>query len=287
MIKIEDLEFRKLNFQDLVTLVEWARNEGWNPGSNDAEVFWATDPNGFYGYFYKDDLFAGGAIISYNNEFGFMGLFIVKPEFRALGIGRKLWYQRRDLLLKRLTPNSSIGMDGVVDMQKFYQKGGFHIHFKDERYENIGRSFQLDTNISKIHEEDLEDIIQYDQQCFGFQRPQFLNPWIKLAGNKNFKYSENNQLKGFCIVRKVNFGYKIGPLFADNADIAEELYKACLNSVIGESIFIDIPMINEEAILLVNKYHAKYVFECARMYHGQAPPIPIKKVFGITSFELG
>jgi hypothetical protein len=216
-----------------------------------------------------------------------MGLFIVKPEFRALGIGRKLWYQRRDLLLKRLQPNSSIGMDGVVDMQNFYQKGGFHILFKDERYENIGSSFQVDANISNIHGEDLEEIFQYDQQCFGFLRTQFLNPWIKLPRNKNLKYLKNGQIKGFCIVRKVNIGYKIGPLFAENAVVAEELYKASLNSVIGEPIFIDIPMINEKAIHLVNKYHAKYVFECARMYHGQAPPIPIKKVFGITSFELG
>ena len=47
------------------------------------------------------------------------GLFIVKPEYRAMGIGRKLWYQRRDLLISRLHNNASIGMDGVVAMQPF------------------------------------------------------------------------------------------------------------------------------------------------------------------------
>ena len=287
MINIEDLKFRKLNLEGLKTLVQWAKEEGWNPGSNDAEVYWATDPDGFYGYFLEETLIAGGAIISYNNEFGFMGLFIVKPEYRADGIGRKLWYQRRDLLKSRLHPNSSIGMDGVVAMQPFYEKGGFNISFKDERYEKTGVKFLVDSNISNIKEEDLQEIINYDKLCFGFNRPQFLIPWMNLPQNKNFKYKENNQLKGFCIVRKVENGFKIGPLFADDAGIAEELYKASLNSVIGEALYIDIPMINQEAVQIVHKYNAKYVFECARMYHGSAPQIDMNKVFGITTFEFG
>lgn len=286
-MNIEELEFRKLNLQDLKTLVEWAKNEGWNPGPNDAEVYWAADPNGFYGYYYNESLVAGGAIVSYNNEFGFMGLFIVKSGFRTKGIGRKLWCQRRDLLKDRLNHNASIGMDGVVDMQSFYKKGGFEISFKDERYEKLGMEFPLDSNITNIKDEDFYEILKYDKQCFGFFRPNFLIPWIKLPGNKNFKYVEKNQLRGFCIVRKVFSGFKVGPLFAHNTQIAEELYKACLNSVIGEPLYIDIPTVNQGAIQIINKYNAKYVFECARMYHGQAPQIDMEQVYGITTFELG
>jgi GNAT superfamily N-acetyltransferase len=286
-MNIEDLEFKKLTLPDLKILIKWAKNEGWNPGQYDAEVYWATDPNGFYGYFLKKSLIAGGAIVSYNNEFGFMGLFIVKPKFRANGIGRKLWYQRRDILRSRLNHNSSIGMDGVLDMQSFYKKGGFEFLFKDERYEKVGMKFHLNPNITNIKDADLHEIMNYDKQCFGFHRPQFLNPWIKLPENKNFKYVEKNQLRGFSIVRKVSTGFKVGPLFADNTKIAEELYKACLNSVIGEPLYIDIPMINQGAIQIINKYDAKYVFECARMYNGQAPQIAMEKVYGITSFELG
>ncbi len=287
MINIDALELRKLDLDGVKTLVEWAKNEGWNPGPLDANVYWSTDPNGFYGYYHKNSLIAGGAIVSYNKEFGFMGLFIVKPEYREIGIGKKLWYQRRNLLVNRLNNNASIGMDGVVDMQSFYKNGGFEIAFKDERYEKLGMEFVINDNISSINNEDLQEISTYDKQCFGFLRENFLNLWIKLPENKTFKFVERDKLRGFCIARKVSNGYKVGPLFADNKKVAEELYKACLNSVIGKPLYIDIPMLNKGAIEIVKKYNAKYIFECARMYHGQMPRTDIKKVYGITTFELG
>ena len=216
-----------------------------------------------------------------------MGFFIVKPEFRSNGIGRKLWYQRRDTLLSKLNKDASIGMDGVIIMKPFYKKGGFEILFKDERYEKIGIEFKTHKNISSISDEDIESILTYDKQCFGFSRPQFMKPWLKLPDNKTFKYVENGNFNGFAIVRKANKGFKVCPLFAGNEMIAEELYKACLNLVVGEQLYMDIPVINKGAENIIKKYNATYVFECARMYYGKPPDIDIDKVFGITTFELG
>lgn len=287
MINKDILQFQKLNLEGVKTLVSWAKEEGWNPGPHDVDVFFATDPDGFFGYFFEGSLIAGGSIVSYNKEFGFMGFFIVKAEYRSHGIGRKLWYQRRDTLLSRLNKGASIGMDGVIAMQPFYKKGGFEISFRDERYEKTGMKYEIDENISSILDEDITSVLSYDKQCFGYSRPQFMRPWLQLPGNKTFKYTEGNKLKGFAIARKADKGYKVGPLFADNKMIAEELYKACLNSVAGEALFIDIPVVNEGAVNLVKKYNTTYVFECARMYYGTPPDVDVNNVFGITTFELG
>jgi hypothetical protein len=286
-VNIDELQFQKLDLEGVKTLVSWAEEEGWNPGPNDADVYYATDPDGFYGYYHESNLIAGGSIVSYNKEFGFMGFFIVKLEYRSLGIGRKIWYQRRDILISRLNKDAPIGMDGVIAMQPFYKKGGFEILFRDERFEKIGMEFTTDKNITTINDEDLESILAYDKQCFGFSRPQFMKPWLMLPGNKTFKYVEDGKLKGFAIVRKANKGYKVCPLFADNEVVAEELYKACLNSVVGEQLYLDIPVINKGAASIIKKNNASYVFECARMYYGKPPEVEIDKVFGITTFELG
>ena len=284
---IEPKNFQKLNFEGLKTLVSWAEKEGWNPGPFDAEVFWITDPDGFYGYYLNDELIAGGSIVSYNGEFGFMGFFIVKPEYRSKGIGRQLWLQRRNTLLAKLSPEAAIGMDGVLDMQAFYQKGGFEIAFRDERHEKIGEAFDVDPNISNIGEHDIENVIAYDTLRFGFARPQFIRPWLFLPDSRSFKYMENDELKGFIIIRKASVGYKVCPLFAENSHVAEELYKAGLNSVIGEPLYIDIPMCNREAVAMLKKYNTQYVFECARMYYRSQPNLNMSKVYGITTFELG
>ncbi len=287
MIDISTLQLRQLDFAGLKTLIAWAAQEGWNPGPYDAAVFWNTDPDGFVGYFIGDQLIAGGSIVSYNGQFGFMGFFIVKPEFRSQGIGQKLWMERRNRLLGRLQADAAIGMDGVVAMQDFYRKGGFELAFRDERYERQGEKFKQDDSVERIEASDFAEILAYDALCFGFERPQFLKPWLEMAESYAFKYVDNDVIKGFALMRKAGVGYKIGPLFADNMQLAESLYKACLNAVPGEKVFLDIPVSNLQAMAMVEKFKAVYVFECARMYYGNPPKQAINKIFGVTTFELG
>ncbi len=279
--------FSPLDFEGLKTLVAWAKEEGWNPGPNDADAFWATDPDGFVGCFHNGELIGGGSIVSYKGDFGFMGFFIVKPQYRSEGIGRQLWYQRRDMLLSRLKPGAPIGMDGVLAMQPFYAKGGFEIAFRDERYATAGRAYDADQHISPITEEDIPAVLAYDKECFGYDRSHFMRHWLHMPGSHTFKYMQGDTLKGFAVVRKADAGYKIGPLFADDATIADALYKGCHNAVIGEQLYIDIPVANTAAQQMVKQHNATYVFECARMYYGTPPALPVQKIFGITCFELG
>jgi GNAT superfamily N-acetyltransferase len=286
-MNLENIDLKKLNKSGLRTLIDWASNEGWNPGKNDAEVFWNTDPDGFYGFYYENQLIAGGAIISYNKEYGFMGLFIVHRDFRNKGIGKKLWHFRRDLLINKLNPNAPIGMDGVLDMQSFYNRGGFNIAFRDERYEFNSKIIPFSTNVSPINKEDFENIIEYDIIYFGCQRTVFLKNWLQMPESKAIKYTENDRILGYAVIRKAETGYKIGPLFANNQKIAEELFKSCLSIAPNNLVFLDIPTTNQNAVSLVKKYNGKYVFECARMYYGEAPKIVVNNIYGITTFELG
>lgn len=42
-----ELVVRPMSRADLDQAVAWAAAEGWNPGLHDADVFWATDPEGY------------------------------------------------------------------------------------------------------------------------------------------------------------------------------------------------------------------------------------------------
>ena len=51
--------------------------------------------------------------------------------------------------------------------------------------------------------------------------------------------------------------------------------------------YLDTPHTNAEALALVRRHGMSAVFETARMYTGPAPSLPMARLYGVTSFELG
>ena len=259
----------------------------WNPGLHDADLFYDADPEGFYGFFDGNELIAGGALVSYGSAFGFMGLFIVKPEYRGAGLGRDLWYLRRDTLLSRLNPYAPIGMDGVVAMQAFYSKGGFELAFKDERYELTGAILHKHPDVKPLQVSDLNHVLGMDLQCFGYDRSAFLYAWLEQPEAKVFQFGTGESFAGFIVMRKARSGWKIGPLFAATETAANALLEACMDTVPGDKLYLDTPGSNPAAKQLALKHGGQFIFECGRMYLGKAPALPMEMIYGITSFELG
>jgi len=130
-------------------------------------------------------------------------------------------------------------------------------------------------------------IFAYDKTCFGFERSTFLKGWLSLPDSTALGFLRDNQLAGFGVIRRCRVGHKIGPLFCDDAEVAESLFTALSHHADGEPIWLDIPECNADAVALAQRHEMKEVFGCARMYYGDAPTLPWNRIFGITTFELG
>jgi hypothetical protein len=122
---------------------------------------------------------------------------------------------------------------------------------------------------------------------FPSNRLAFLKCWIHQPDGAASGYVEKGRLSGYGVIRKCRQGYKIGPLFADDEEKAEKLFLALIGFAAGEPFFLDIPEPNIAAGELVCRHRMQKVFETARMYSGEAPALPLEKIFGVTSFELG
>lgn len=286
------LVIRNMTRGELDQLVSWAAREGWNPGLHDAELFWATDPEAFIAADLDGELIGGGAITSYGGEFGFMGFFIVRPEFRGHGLGNTLWQARRERLLARLRPSASIGMDGVFTMQDYYAKGGFafshrNLRFRADIPDKPTTSAASALEFVPLTALPLEQLLAYDRTCFPAARQAFLHGWISQADALALGCRRDGKLSGYGVVRRCLEGCKIGPLFADDAAVAEALYAQLAAFAAGGPLFLDAPENNAAAMALVQRHGMAEVFGCARMYLGPVPVLTHERVFGVTTFELG
>jgi hypothetical protein len=284
------MEIRPMERPELDVLVDWAAGEGWNPGLADADAFWATDPGGFVAALVDGELAGGGSIVSYDGAYGFMGLLIMRPDLRRHGLGRELWYARKAALLARLDVGAAIEMDGVFDMQPFYAEGGFAFQHRDLRFE--GRAAARPEAGGPIEVVDLagvpfEVVARYDRAHFPAARPAFLRTWLTQAGGHAVGVVEGPTCRGYAVSRPCRVGHKIGPLFADDATIAEALVDAIAARLAGDTLFIDVPECNPAAVDLVRRRGMTEVFGCARMTLGPPPALPWRQIFGVTTLELG
>lgn len=283
----DKLAIRNMTRAEVDELVEWAAQEGWNPGLHDADSFWQTDPEAFIAAELDGELIGGGAITSYGGLFGFMGFFIVKPEFRGHGLGDALWHERRQRLLKRLAPDAAIGMDGVFNMQAYYAKGGFVFSHRDIRFQSTGIAAESDAAVVPLAKIPFEAVTAYDNSCFPAPRPHFLQAWINQPDSLALGILEVGKLAGYGVIRRCRAGCKIGPLFADKPDNAAKLFDALASFAPGEPVFLDVPENNPAAMALATERNMQEVFGCARMYLGPKPDLPTARIFGVTTFELG
>ncbi|NTV98359.1 MAG: GNAT family N-acetyltransferase [Chlorobiaceae bacterium] len=279
-----DFTIRTMTRKEVEIAIEWAAKEGWNPGVHDAECFYRADPDGFLVGLLGKDPVAVVSAVKYGKSFGFIGLYIVQPEDRGMGSGFRLGRAA----LKRLE-GRTIGLDGVLEREENYREIGFSFAYCNMRFEGISGGLQSHrSRIKSLAEIPFEQLLTYDRHFFPDDRKAFLECWVRQEGAVAFGVMENDRLAGYGLIRRCRKGFKIGPLFADSPELAEELFSALKASVPAEMPFyLDIPESNPDALQLVKRHGMKVVFSTARMYKGRAPELPLERMYGITTFELG
>jgi ribosomal protein S18 acetylase RimI-like enzyme len=276
-------EVRRASQAELTVALDWAAAEGWNPGLHDAASFWAADPEGYFLGLLDGEPAAFISAVRYGDDFGFLGFYLVRPGLRGRGYGLKVWAAGLEHLAGR-----NVGLDGVLEQQENYRRSGFTLAYRNVRYEGTGASSASSSALTPLSALPFEAVASYDELLFGAPRREFLQRWTAQPGSLAFGKLVNGQLAGYGVLRPCREGYKAGPLFADDPDVAEEMF-AAMRAFAGGGVplYLDVPEANQAAVALAERHGMHPVFETARMYNRQAPDLPLDKVFGVTTFELG
>lgn len=275
---------RRMKADEVKIAIDWAQEQGWNPGINDAACFFKADPNGFFIGLLDGEPIATGAAVTYGDDFAFCGLYIVKAEYRQHGYGLQLTEERLKHTGNRLT-----GLDGVLDKVDKYKRLGYVEAHPSIRFalNSPLEGVSVSKNIVPIEQVIFASLEAYDRLYFPGYRTEFLKSWITQPKAIAFGWVQDGILAGYGVARKCIKGYKIGPLFAESREIAQSLFEALAGAVEKGPVFLDCPGPNKEALALVKSYGMTYQFEEIRMYRNGNPNLNLQNIYGITTFELG
>jgi GNAT superfamily N-acetyltransferase len=272
-----------MSVEDLGLALEWAAVEGWNPGLDDAAAFHAADPAGFLMGWIDREPVASIAAVRHSPDFGFVGLFIVKPRFRGRGLGRAIW----DAGIARLG-DRTVGLDGVVARQATYRRAGFAASHRTLRYQGEVAGAAV-RGVVPVRPEHLPAMLAFDREASGVERSAYLTAWFRdTRTRRTLVLERDGEVAGFGTIRSCRRGAKVGPLrAADYSEAKALLTTLALHAPAEGGISLDVPEPNHLALQLARDLFLEPGFETARMYKGPPPGQDHAGVFAEASLELG
>ena len=287
---MDNYVIRTMRRDEVDLAIELAAAEGWNPGLHDADCFHAADPEGFLVGLLDGEPISCISAVRSGDHYAFIGFYIVKPAYRGQGYGYRIWQAAMQRLDGR-----DVGLDGVVAQIDNYKKSGFESAYLNTRYQGQAQpGDSVDPRIVDLAELPFEQVLGYDTALVPAARPDFLARWLRQPEAVALGIRDGERLSGYGVLRKAREGYKVGPLFADDKDAADALFRALTSRVPpGTTIYLDVPgeAQNAAATELAHEHGMTPVFEAARMYRMADPALkislPLHRWFGVTSFELG
>lgn len=268
----------------------WAFMEGWNPGRYDWKNFPKIDLPGFLVGCVDNQVVACISAVQLSDSFGFIGYYICKKDFRGKGYGLQLF----QAALQRLSHLSCIGLDGVPAQVENYRKSGFQVAYESRRYCSAKGAFLSHSEKGKEKLVSLrgneEQALKMMWNIYQVSMPAYLSAVLEDPETKGLVlFSEGaSVMKGWGLIRPATDGWRVGPLYAENAETASILFLGLIESLPSEAnVYIDVPLINHPAVALVESLGMRSVSSCMRMYKGETPLVALSEVFGLLSWEIG
>jgi hypothetical protein len=218
----------------------------------------------------------------YGESYAFIGFYIVRDDLRRQGIGSLLFERALSRAGGRV-----VGLDGVMAQQTYYERRGFVVAHNNVRWSTAGGG-DRPTGLVELSEVPFEQLLAFDTAVFGATRERFLHVWIDRPPGHALACLAEGSLLGYGVVRPCRVGAKVGPLFADDENVAEALLSGLLATARpGTEVFVDMPASNPATRRLRSRRQMQRSFETARMYLNGRADEDVQRIFGVTTLEFG
>jgi hypothetical protein len=279
-----NIEIKNATLAEMPHLCTLSAMEGRNPGLNDSELLFQFDPDGFFMAIHERKIVGSISALSYGDDFGFIGLHFVLPQFQQTILADKLI----EVAFDKLAPRN-IGMNCNEKQVEYYSHHGFKPYYTIAVYQGVadGTIPPMDTIVSPfMHSFQL--LHDLDKKYFTYDRKKMMMPWLNQSQSLLMAKLNDTAYSGYGLYLPATNGYRISSLVAENYETAEHLLTALVGHLEqGTNYFIDLPEDNSNAVRLAEKMNMKKTATYVRMYSQSDSNVSLNNIYSFTNYELG
>jgi GNAT superfamily N-acetyltransferase len=231
------IAYRTMKFSDIDAGLSLCRAANWNQLAHDWELFLHLNSQGCRVAIAEDRVIGTVTTIRYQHFFSWIGMVLVDPDFRRQGIGMQLLLDALDILQDEET----VKLDATPDGREVYLKLNFVDEYRLSRMSTIFDGAALESyDVRLFQKKDLEGLYAFDSKIFGADRQSLLQWMLEAEPKYAYVVEANNEIHGYCLGRQGYNSIHIGPVIANNIDVAKSLVAAILHNCIGRPVILDV-----------------------------------------------
>ncbi len=237
MQSFPDIEIRLLFESDIPAAMRLKEAAGWNQTENDWLRLLRLEPKGCFGAVKDGRLVGSTTTTTYDSDLAWIGMVLVEPESRRLGIATSLMKTAMQYLDGKV---AVVKLDATPEGKPVYEKFGFKVESIFERWVRPGSSTSLQTQSYPLAVDIRRELLQLDRLSFHADRSKLVESLIDGAIVPTVLLrNPNGELSGYALARRGTKATYIGPVVATEPDQVESLLEQTLSQMNGARVYID------------------------------------------------
>jgi len=217
-----------------------------------------------------------------HGDYGFLGTLIVLKNYRNTGIGEALFAHAMTYLSEKGA--KTIELDGVFPAVSLYRRLGFQDKYLSLRFVRPPSPCDAQPKLQLTVTAD--EIMRFDRAHTGIDRSAVLNRFVNDFHDSLFAIGDGHVSAYAFVKPRPENRMAIGPLVAENSDVAIALLKTILNRFFDKTILIGVPDTKKAFAQTLIAQGFLYHAPSLRMYSGARLNLE-DSVYGIISPEKG
>jgi len=277
------IEIRRMTIDDVQLGLKLTRQAGWNQTESDWLRFIKLEPEGCF-VAELNGSSVGTTTTCVFGQVAWIAMLLVDVSARGRGVGTAMLKHSLNYLEGRKV--KTVRLDATSAGQPIYEKLGFVPEYQLARFEGIAPLGRTGPLVTEATPEIFASIIEFDKRMTGTNRGKMLSRLFEEFPEDIHALWHGDKIEGFIITRPGANAIHIGPCVA-TTDAGSALLSDALNRCAAESVFIDIPLDNADAVRVAESGTLRIQRYFMRMYRGERVKDNIKALWAGSGPEKG